>query len=103
MKFNLNNQKKGEDMKKLIIIGMFFSLLLITPGFTKADTSKPGDIDLDGDVDIYDIVLAVSQYGLHPDDPNYNGTIVERADLAPPYGIINLYDLVTIIYHYGNK
>jgi len=63
-----------------------------------------GDIDDDGDVDLYDVSLACSQYKLSAEDPNYNATIVERADLAPPYGVIDIFDIVTIVSAYtGSK
>lgn len=94
------------ELKKLVIVGLL-SLLAIGVLFAKVNaektnTTKPGDIDLDGDVDIFDIVLAASQYKLHPNDPCYNATIVERADIAAPRdGIINIFDLTTIIYYYG--
>ena len=58
-----------------------------------------GDLDGDGDVDIYDMVAAATAYGSAIGDPEYN----EEADLASPYGIINLYDIVTIAYHYGES
>ena len=49
----------------------------------------------------YDITLAVTQYWLQPGDPSYNSTIVGSADLAAPYdGVINIFDIVTIVSHY---
>jgi len=65
-----------------------------------AYANDPGDINEDGKVDILDIVLAASQYLLTPEDPGYNAAIVEKADLAEPYGIIDIFDLVSIIYYY---
>ncbi len=56
----------------------------------------PGDLNVDGDVDIFDIVLAASSYGVTPDDPNWN----PLADLAPPWEIINIYDIVTLASYY---
>jgi parallel beta-helix repeat protein len=55
------------------------------------------DLNGDGKVDIYDIVLAAAAYGSNQGDPNWN----PYADLAPPYGKIDIYDLVTCAYHYG--
>jgi hypothetical protein len=81
----------------LLILACLASILPLTG---KASSTVPGDIDGDNDVDINDVVLAVSQYCLKPSDPRYNSTIVEMADLAPPYGIINIFDLITIVYHY---
>jgi len=66
--------------------------------------SVAGDVNGDGEVNIFDVVLAASQYHLDPEDPGYDSVIVENADVAPPYnGIIDIYDLVTIAYHYGEK
>jgi len=60
-----------------------------------------GDINEDGHVDIQDVVMAAGQYSLTPSDPAYNSTIVERADIAPPFnGIIDILDLVTITSYY---
>ena len=58
-----------------------------------------GDINHDGRVDISDIVLMASIYGCTEGDPDWN----PEADIAPPYGRIDIYDLVTCIYHYGEK
>jgi len=66
--------------------------------------SVVGDVNGDGEVNIFDVVLATSQYHLDPEDPGYDSVIVENSDIAPPYnGIIDIYDLVTIVYHYGEK
>jgi len=59
----------------------------------------PGDINGDGKVDIYDVVLAAVAYGSTPEDPNWNPV----ADLAPPYGKIDIYDMVTILSNYGKE
>jgi hypothetical protein len=56
-----------------------------------------GDVDGDGDVDIYDIALASAAYGSRPGDPNWN----PEADVAPEWGVINIYDMVTISSYYG--
>jgi len=60
-------------------------------------TPIPGDINCDGRVDLYDIVVVATAYGARLGDENWN----PDADVAPPWGIINLYDAVTILYHYG--
>lgn len=58
-----------------------------------------GDLNHDGQTDIVDILLAISAYGSREGDADWN----PEADLAPPYGKINLFDLVTIAYHYGES
>jgi len=56
-----------------------------------------GDINGDGAIDIYDIVLMISLYGLREGDPGWN----PDGDVAPIYGIIDIYDVVTIASKYG--
>ncbi len=56
-----------------------------------------GDVNGDGNVNIYDIVLAATAYGSRLGDENWNPDV----DLAPRYGFINIYDLVTITALYG--
>jgi len=56
-----------------------------------------GDVNGDGQVDIYDIVIASDAYRTMEGDPDY----VADADLAPVYGLIDIYDIVTVAYHYG--
>jgi len=60
-------------------------------------TPIPGDINYDGRVDLYDIVVVATAYGARPDDSDWN----PDADVAPPWGKVDLYDAVTILYHYG--
>lgn len=55
------------------------------------------DVDGNGIVDIYDIVLASTSYDLREGDPDWN----EHVDVAAPYGLIDIYDIVTIAYCYG--
>ena len=56
-----------------------------------------GDINNDGQVDIYDIVLAADAYSTVIGDPAYN----READVAPQCGRIDIFDMVTIGSHYG--
>jgi hypothetical protein len=60
-------------------------------------TRMLGDVNGDDKVNIYDVVVACSAYGSKEGDPNWNPFV----DLAPSYGIINIYDMVTIIYYFG--
>jgi len=56
-----------------------------------------GDINYDGVVNILDITIIGSAYGSKQTDPNY----IPQADLAPPYGVINMLDAVTCAAHYA--
>lgn len=55
-----------------------------------------GDIDGDGDVDIHDITLATVSYESSVGDPYWNPDV----DLAPPWGFINIFDIVMIAANY---
>jgi len=55
------------------------------------------DLDGDGRVGVQDILLAVMVYGCSEGDHNWN----PYADMAPPYGRIDIFDLVTCAYYYG--
>lgn len=57
----------------------------------------PGDVNRDWMVNIRDVVLIASVYDSKEGESNWN----PDADLAPPYGIINIYDLVTCTYYFG--
>jgi hypothetical protein len=56
-----------------------------------------GDVNCDGIVDIYDVVVAASSYNATEGEPNWN----PNANVAPSYDRIDIFDLVTITYHYG--
>jgi len=56
-----------------------------------------GDVNCDGVVDIYDVVEACLSYGSKEGEPNWN----PNANYAPPYDRIDIFDIVTIAYHYG--
>jgi len=60
---------------------------------------NPGDIDHDLDVDIFDVVKCGLAYGSNPSDPNWN----PHCDIARPYGVINIFDIVTIAASYGEE
>jgi hypothetical protein len=59
----------------------------------------PADVNYDWIVDIGDLVLCASSYGATPLDPNWNSD----CDLAEPYGIIDIFDIVTVASHYGEE
>jgi len=54
------------------------------------------DINQDGIVDIYDLILIASAYGSRPGSPGWN----PYADLNQD-GVIDIYDLIIIASHYG--
>jgi hypothetical protein len=56
-----------------------------------------GDVNGDGSINIYDIVQACASYASTTGDSNWDSD----ADLAPMYGIINIYDIVTVLLNYG--
>jgi hypothetical protein len=59
----------------------------------------PGDIDGDGRVTLPDLVLLAHAYGSRPGDPNWN----PNADIAEPWGVIGLTDLVTLAVYYNRS
>ncbi len=60
-------------------------------------TTLVGDLNGNGKVGLDDLVLLANAYNSKPGDPNWN----PMADLASPFGIISLSDLVTLAMHYG--
>jgi parallel beta-helix repeat protein len=58
-----------------------------------------GDINHDGVVNILDVVETAVFYGSTPSSPDWN----PHADIAEPYGVIDILDLVTCTFHYGEK
>jgi len=63
----------------------------------------PGDVNGDRRVDVYDIVLGTISYGCTEQCPKWNPCTGPLADCAPPWGIIDLYDLVMIGAHYSKE
>ncbi len=70
---------------------------LYVDGFVKIKLL--GDVNGDGVIDIFDIVLAANSYGSQEGDPDWNA----EADVAPPYGSVDIYDMVTIASKYGES
>jgi len=42
-------------------------------------------------------VMAAGVYGLRQGEPGWNMAV----DVSPQWGVIDIYDIVSIIYHYG--
>lgn len=57
------------------------------------------DVNCDGKVGIYDIVVTCASYGSREDEPNWN----PNANFALSWNRIDIFDLVTIIRHYGRE
>jgi parallel beta-helix repeat protein len=60
-------------------------------------TPIPGDVNFDDMVNIQDIVKIASSYDSEPGECGWNPIV----DIAPPYGKIDILDLVTCTYYYG--
>jgi len=56
-----------------------------------------GDINGDNKIDILDLTIAASCYQSHKGDENWN----PEADIAPPFGAIDIYDIVSLASKYG--
>lgn len=70
--------------------------------YIKADGSinpPDADVNCDGKVDIFDIILATSIYDSREDELNWNPNV----NYAPPWNRIDIYDLVTIASYYGQQ
>ena len=59
----------------------------------------PGDVNHDLKIDIYDVVRITGIYRSQQGDPNWN----RHSDIAEPYGIIDIYDVVTCTKDYGKE
>jgi len=57
------------------------------------------DVNYDFKVNIFDVVLTCSAYNSTPSDPNWN----PHCDIAEPYGVIDIYDIVMICTSYGEE
>jgi hypothetical protein len=80
----------------------FLSLLmnnLFVPVTVVGDWWNLADFNYDFKVDIYDLVTTANAYGSTLADPNWN----PHCDIAEPYGIINIFDLVMIATSYGEE
>jgi hypothetical protein len=60
--------------------------------------SIPYDVDGDGTVGISDIVAVGAAYGSTPEDLHWNPSV----DVTYPYGKIDICDLVSVVFHYGD-
>jgi len=56
---------------------------------------NPGDINGDKIVDILDVVMIVKYFDKTVSD--------SKADIAPPFGIINIFDIMVVITNWGKR
>jgi len=56
----------------------------------------PGDVDRDGDVDVFDVISIVNAFGTRPGDPNWDG----RADFDDN-GQIDIFDVISLVNYFG--
>ena len=56
----------------------------------------PGDVNMDGKVDIYDAIAAASAFGSYPGHLTWNSAADENDD-----GIVNIFDVITIASNFG--
>jgi len=57
------------------------------------------DVNDDLKVNIFDVMLGVNAYQATPSDPHWN----PRCDLANPYDIVDIFDIVMIVGSYGEE
>jgi hypothetical protein len=79
---------------------VFTSVLIpytVIDGHVKMMKPLLGDINADGEVGLADLVMLAHAYGSRPGDLNWN----PYADIAAPWNVISLSDLVTVALHYG--
>jgi len=60
------------------------------------DIHWPGDVDRDGDVDVFDAIDIVNAFGSQPGDPNWN----RQADLDGN-GIVDVFDVIELVNNFG--
>jgi len=56
-----------------------------------------GDVNYDGTVDIFDVVIVAAAFGTRRGEPNWD----ERADLVPEFGLIDIFDFMIVAIHFG--
>lgn len=82
-------------------ISSFSHVIIITASYR-----FPFDVDGDGIVDIFDLAKTAAAFGSqledNPETPqDESGNWNPNADISPPYGIIDIYDLLAVTLHFG--
>ena len=67
-----------------------------TDGYCYFENTLVGDVNGDGVVDIYDVVMVAVAFGSKPGDPNWN----QAADLNDD-AMVDIYDVVTVSSYFG--
>ena len=57
------------------------------------------EVTFDDKVDLSDIISVASVYRIREEESKW----LPQADLAPPWGIIDILDIVTAAYHHGQQ
>ena len=83
-------------------VGRYTSTITSVIGPLTVITTPPtvtilGDLNGDYKVSLADLVILANAYNSKPSDPNWN----PNADIAAPWNVIGLTDLVTLAAHYG--
>jgi hypothetical protein len=65
-------------------------------GSDTIEVEMPGDVNMDGKVDIYDVIAASSTFGSRPGDPNWNSAADENDD-----ALVNIFDMIIIASNFG--
>lgn len=97
--YNLGNLSVGEYEFRVYINRTHFMENFYLGERVHFNVTFLGDIDHDMDVDIFDAVRCGIAYGSTPSSPNWN----PNCDIAEPYGVIDIFDLVTIAGNYGEE
>jgi len=92
----LGNVEWKPDGSQALIIGGGTVLLYVPDLFLKWNLA---DVNCDWKVNIYDAVLTCVAYTSTPSDPNWN----PHCDIAEPYDIIDMFDIVMIAGSYGEE
>ena len=80
-------------MKKTLLIVALMGIVTLS---AVAATYPAWDINQDGVVNIFDIVVIAGAFGTSPGDANWNPACDVRKD-----GVIDIYDLVAEVPHFG--
>lgn len=88
----------GSVTVTLAVTGSLFNKTLFAGEDTITISQVAGDVNCDGRVDMYDIILASVAYGAEENQQIWD----VNADLAAPLGIINILDLLTAAANYGD-